>query len=325
MDSFSHQQDGAAEAAGAADGGEHGGRERGGELSLELLKAVSRSFYLSMVWLPRPMRRGIALGYLLARATDSVADSSGAALSLRETVLEAMGRSIAAATPPADEEALLRALRETMAPAQEKEAEAQLLRVFGEALRALRSLPPAEAVLLREVLAEIVEGQLWDLRFFNHCDSVSSDAETERYTWLVAGCVGAFWTRLGRATLGDAFCSAEQAPELEQMGIHYGKGLQLINILRDRREDEARGRRYICTEPLRWMGRAEGYLREGLAYSRRLGMLRLRFTAALPALIGLRTLKLLRLNRCDERVRIPRRSVYAAMLQALMLCLRRLR
>ena len=110
MDSFSHQQDGAAEAAGAADGGEHGGRERGGELSLELLKAVSRSFYLSMVWLPRPMRRGIALGYLLARATDSVADSSGAALSLRETVLEAMGRSIAAASPPADEEALLRAL-----------------------------------------------------------------------------------------------------------------------------------------------------------------------------------------------------------------------
>ena len=31
-----------------------------------LLKSVSRSFYLSMVWLPPAMRRGIALGYMLA-------------------------------------------------------------------------------------------------------------------------------------------------------------------------------------------------------------------------------------------------------------------
>jgi len=40
-----------------------------------LLSAVSRSFYLSMRFLPREMRPGVAVGYLLARATDTVADA----------------------------------------------------------------------------------------------------------------------------------------------------------------------------------------------------------------------------------------------------------
>ena len=41
----------------------------------QLLSAVSRSFYLSMRFLPREMRPGVAVGYLLARATDTVADT----------------------------------------------------------------------------------------------------------------------------------------------------------------------------------------------------------------------------------------------------------
>ena len=64
------------------------------ELS-RVLKAVSRSFYLSMVWLPPAMRRGVALGYLLARAADSVADTSSAPAAERVAVLEKMRAAIA--------------------------------------------------------------------------------------------------------------------------------------------------------------------------------------------------------------------------------------
>ena len=60
-------------------------------MDMALLKAVSRSFYLSMVWLPPVMRRGIALGYMLARATDSVADTSTADTARRVEVLQQMG------------------------------------------------------------------------------------------------------------------------------------------------------------------------------------------------------------------------------------------
>src|ERR1700741_31383 len=49
---------------------------RAGEL-FEILKGVSRSFYLSVRFLPEKIRLTIALGYLLARASDTIADTNG--------------------------------------------------------------------------------------------------------------------------------------------------------------------------------------------------------------------------------------------------------
>lgn len=285
-------------------------------LSDSLLKAVSRSFYLSMRFLPGPMRRGIALGYLLARATDSVADTSTAASERREAVLLAMGRSIAAPEPVENEADLLADLAGAMAGAQEKAAEAELLRRFGDCLSVLRSLPDGEAALVRQVLHSIIEGQLWDITYFREHDSVSGDEQTQRYTYSVAGCVGEFWTRLGVLTLGDAFCDLSRAELMVEAGIRYGRGLQLINILRDRGEDARRGRRYLCSDPVRWMDRAERYLRDGLDYSCRLHRFSLRFASMLPALIGLKTLRLIRTSPAGHRVKIPRRAVYASMLRA---------
>src|SRR5438876_9882387 len=44
-------------------------------LLTELLKAVSRSFYLTMRVLPSAIRPQIGLAYLLARTTDTIADT----------------------------------------------------------------------------------------------------------------------------------------------------------------------------------------------------------------------------------------------------------
>ena len=41
-----------------------------------LLRGVSRSFYISVRFLPRRIRMAIALGYLLARASDTIADTN---------------------------------------------------------------------------------------------------------------------------------------------------------------------------------------------------------------------------------------------------------
>jgi farnesyl-diphosphate farnesyltransferase len=45
------------------------------ELETEVLKGVSRSFYLSLRLLPLPMRRAAGIAYLLARTSDTIADS----------------------------------------------------------------------------------------------------------------------------------------------------------------------------------------------------------------------------------------------------------
>ena len=285
-------------------------------MDFALLKAVSRSFYLSMVWLPPAMRRGIALGYMLARATDSVADTSAADAEKRVAVLQQMGRAIAGELPADELSILLHKLRGEMADAQSKESEATLLRRFDECLEQLGLVNEGERLLLRKVLGTIIEGQLWDLTCFAKRNSVESDDETRRYTYMVAGCVGEFWTSLGLETLGAAFCNPERQNIMTQAGIRYGQGLQLVNILRDMEEDAARGRAYFCSSPELWMRRAERYLNDGLDYARRLGSFRLRLTAMLPALLGLKTLRLIAQRAGVERVKISRKAVYVSLLNA---------
>lgn len=282
-------------------------------MDFALLKAVSRSFYLSMVWLPPTMRRGIALGYMLARATDSVADTSAASAGKRAEVLGQMGLAIAGETHADD---LLSTLRGEMADTQSKESEATLLRRFGECLEMLNQVSAEERALIRRVLATIVKGQLWDLTYFAERNRVESDADTHAYTYMVAGCVGEFWTDLGLFTMGERFCRAERRDIMAEAGRRYGQGLQLVNILRDMDEDAARGRRYICSDPISWLRRAERYLNDGLDYASRLGTFRLRFTAMLPAMLGLRTLHLIAQRAGSERVKITRRVVYSTLLKA---------
>ena len=282
----------------------------------ELLKGVSRSFYLSMAWLPPAMRDAVALAYMLARATDSVADTSTAAVQERADALRRMAGTIAG-DGEENPDALCQTLAERLAPAQDKPAEAELLRRFPQLLQELDAAPAAQRELIRGVLATIIQGQLWDLTYFTaDCTAVADDALTDLYAHRVAGCVGEFWTRLGRETLGDAFCPAARVEIMCQAAVRYGKGLQLVNILRDMQEDAARGRRYLASDPAVWADRAERYLADGIDYARRLGGFRLRFASMLPALLGVKTLRLIRARQGTGRVKIPRRAVYASMLRA---------
>ncbi|HEY3602242.1 MAG TPA: squalene/phytoene synthase family protein, partial [Chthoniobacterales bacterium] len=59
-----------------------------------ILKSVSRSFYLTIQFLPRPLREPVSLAYLLARATDTIADQSTIAASVRLTTLHDLARVI---------------------------------------------------------------------------------------------------------------------------------------------------------------------------------------------------------------------------------------
>lgn len=288
----------------------------------ELLKSVSRSFYLSMVWLPENMRRGIGLGYLLARATDSVADTSRAGVEERMAVLRRMDAAIADPFPSEVNQELVGELAKNMAPAQAKEGEKCLLSRFGECLVLLRCLPEGERELVQEVLHTIIAGQIWDLEFFVSHAAVESEEQVRQYTYQVAGCVGRFWTRLGRETLGDAFCPKDRCAILEQAAERYGRGLQLVNILRDIREDAGMGRCYLPGSREHWLCRAERLLADGVDYSRRLGMFRLRLTAMLPALLGRKTLELLKKHDPGKRVKISRRAVYASLVKAIWLSIR---
>ena len=74
-----------------------GGPSRGLSASQrQLLRHVSRSFDLSIRLLPSALQAPVAIGYLLARATDTVADTTALPLNERQVLLDLMTQTIAA-------------------------------------------------------------------------------------------------------------------------------------------------------------------------------------------------------------------------------------
>ena len=60
----------------------------------QLLRHVSRSFDLSIRLLPKALQAPVAIGYLLARATDTVADTTALPLNERQVLLDLMTQAI---------------------------------------------------------------------------------------------------------------------------------------------------------------------------------------------------------------------------------------
>ena len=108
-----------------------------------LLSAVSRSFYLSMRFLPREMRSGVAVGYLLARATDTVADAVDMDSRERLALLRMMGETVAGAASREVAATCFGRLG-VLSTIQTHRGEAELLARFPECLALLENLSPHE-------------------------------------------------------------------------------------------------------------------------------------------------------------------------------------
>src|SRR5258707_15736817 len=64
------------------------------DLRGSILASVSRSFYLSIRLLPKKLRDPVSLGYLLARASDTIADTAEVPVELRTEKLRLLSRGI---------------------------------------------------------------------------------------------------------------------------------------------------------------------------------------------------------------------------------------
>ena len=222
------------------------------ELLGDLLRQVSRSFYLSLAILPRPLREPLGLAYLLARAADTVADTRLIARPERIGHLEALRRAYAG---QGDTGAVARAC----APQQAHEAERRLLERVDEAVGRVARLPAADLARVRAVLTTLTDGMLFDLARFPGEDArglaaLDSLAELDRYTYLVAGCVGEFWTDVHVAHRPRLAAWAPAA--MRARGVRFGKALQMTNVLRDVPADLAQGRCYLPAAELAALGLA---------------------------------------------------------------------
>ena len=302
---------------------------------LPLLRGVSRSFYLSIRLLPGALRQPIAVAYLLARATDTLADTGNAGRAERAAMLAALTGAIDDATT-ANTAISAADISKAFAPLQDDLEERQLIKALPQCLGWLEQLAPADRDDVRAVLRHITRGQLLDLERFEPgtIHALGSADELDEYTYLVAGCVGEFWTGLCFRHL-PGFATLPQG-EMRDLGRRYGMALQLVNILRDAGADLAGGRCYFPADQLaaagigpadvarrpeafepiwrEWQAQAQVGLDAGMRYADAVRSRRVRVASALPALIAARTLTLLLdagPRRLQHKVKVPRREVRA--------------
>lgn len=291
-----------------------------------LVREVSRSFAISLRLLPGPMRDPVSLAYLLARASDTIADTAEVSPDERMQWLDGFISEINGGG---------RAWRSDLRRFSEKQSHAgerRLMERLDECFVALDGMPGDQQMIVREVIEIITGGQRLDVERFAKGRAIFSDAASlEDYCWRVAGCVGAFWTKIGFETLGDRFSTADPAV-LESRGVAYGKGLQLVNILRDLPGDLKNGRCYLpvvdgqdhvalMREAEKWRQTSRGWLEEGKRYSKELRIRRLRAASVLPALLGEKTLDLLDAAdwaMLEKGVKITRGCVRRSLLRAIV-------
>jgi farnesyl-diphosphate farnesyltransferase len=315
------------------------------ELNYPLLRSVSRSFYLTLRILPAAVRPQIGLAYLLARTTDTIADTELVSLDQRLAALHAL------------RERILGSRREVtdfgeLAGRQGLAAERLLLEQTDSTVNLLQTFTPPDQAMIREILATITSGQELDLRRFSaasteHIVALQSDSELDDYTYRVAGCVGEFWTKLCR---GHLFPKAilDESTFLAN-GVRFGKGLQLVNILRDLPVDLRKGRCYLPADGLsnaalspadllnpanepklrplyrKYLDLASSHLRAGWTYTSTVprSCTRVRLACAWPLLIGQETLRLLRAGNVldpQQRIKVTRSRVRSIILRSLFAC-----
>src|SRR5688572_26093025 len=135
-----------------------------------VLRSVSRSFYLSLRILPRPLRDPLSLAYLLARATDTIADTPEPPAELRVEALLGLVQAIQGGTPL---ETAAR-VRDSFAPLQRDEAERTLIHHLPALLEWLEESEAGDRAEVRTVLEKITRGQMLDLERFAASKSTSS-------------------------------------------------------------------------------------------------------------------------------------------------------
>ena len=271
----------------------------------QLLKAHARTFALTLRVLPQVLREPLGLTYLLARASDTVADAPRVGCEQKLSLLEELQESLNSESFHWETDSIQELL---------SASEAELLAAVPVLMGALAAHQDREELL--RLWRTILNGQIMDLTRFAPGTEPLSSEELEEYCHLVAGSVGETWTNLIALHSPEVLLGSQE--ELVKLGIAYGKGLQLLNIVRDRAEDRRLGRFYIREEEVpQLLEQTSNWLQQGKKYCSHLCPGRIRYASELPLRLALGTLE--RFGRSPEshRVKLSRWEVYTLLIRTL--------
>lgn len=196
----------------------------------EVLKETSRTFYLSIVRLPPRIKEAVMSSYLSLRAIDEIEDHARFDKPTKIGLLCDISRELQARDRLLAHRvsALLRSYRDELPEVTNRLDEWAHL--------APKTIAPrvwdATSAMARRMAYWV--GNDW---------RISTKRDLDRYTFSVAGAVGVL--------LSDLWIWYDGTPSRKTDAIGYGRGLQAVNILRNRFEDAARGVDFF---PAGWTG-----------------------------------------------------------------------
>jgi len=206
---------------------------------------VSRLFYTTLVVVPADVRDQVSVAYLFARAADTIADTE---LIDRPRRLDFLSQLKGQFVSDQIAWAHIQNIQRALGPLQQDSAERVLLERLEDCFRLFLDFSPDDRRRVRRLMTTLTQGMEMDLSVFpgpsgEDLVALKTFDDLDRYTYYVAGCVGEFWT--------DLMCAHRNAlaswnvREMSEVGVRFGKGLQLTNIVKDIAHDLQTGRCYI--------------------------------------------------------------------------------
>ncbi|WHX60290.1 phytoene/squalene synthase family protein [Peribacillus frigoritolerans] len=186
--------------------------------AMDFLLKTSRTFFIPISYLPKGLQEGIGAAYLCMRAIDEIEDHPSLPTDSKVSLLQTLSE-----LPDADfKEENLQKLFE---PYKDELPEVTLFLSDW-----VEFCPPGAIDKVLESTKEMAEGMAkWVTKDWQ----IHNEEELDDYTYYVAGLVGVM--------LSDMWNWYDGTETDRELAIAFGRGLQTVNILRNREEDAERG------------------------------------------------------------------------------------
>lgn len=190
--------------------------------AFQVLRETSRTFFIPIDRLPDGLREAVASAYLCMRSIDEIEDDRGLDPQIRADLLSGISRVFQASV---DGTLQGDALDQLFEPRKERLPEVTLrLEEW-----ALLAPAPIRMRVFDSIAAMADRMGAWATCGFR----IETEADLDRYTYGVAGAVGLL--------LSDLWAWHDGTQTDRTLALGFGRGLQAVNILRNRDEDLAAG------------------------------------------------------------------------------------
>ncbi|MDE0309360.1 MAG: phytoene/squalene synthase family protein [Acidiferrobacterales bacterium] len=202
------------------------------------MSGVARTFALTTPQLPRPLQALFANAYLLCRINDTIEDDPELSIEQKDFFA---GRFVSIVTEQTDDEWFASELSDLLSESM-LDSEKELVACTSAVIRIKRQFSPEQQAILERCVSIMSRGMV-EFQRNATVEGLADISSYNRYCYSVAGIVGETLTELMCDHSDEIHRNREQ---LLPLGLSFGLGLQMVNILKDIWEDRSRS---VCWLP----------------------------------------------------------------------------